>query len=71
MVIIIGDGNAKVGTSNIGWERVMGCNRIGNMNENGGRLAEVCALNNCVIGGTLFKHKDIHKYTWESPKWQG
>ena len=37
------------------------------MNENGERYAEFCALNNLVIGGTLLKHKDIHKYTWTSP----
>ena len=28
---------------------------------------EFCAGNDLVIGGTLFKHKDIHKFTWESP----
>ena len=37
------------------------------MNENGERFLEFCAINDLVIGGTLFKHKDIHKFTWESP----
>ena len=67
MVIVIGDANAKVGDSNQGWEKVMGREGIGTMNENGCRLAEFCALNNLVIGGTLFKHPNVHKYTWESP----
>ena len=28
---------------------------------------DVCAQNELVIGGTLFKHKNIHKYTCTSP----
>ena len=48
-------------------ERVMGQEGIGTMNENGMRLAEMCALNDLIICGTLFKHLDIHKLTWESP----
>ena len=45
----------------------MGKEGVGEMNENGERFAEFCALHNLVIGGTLFKHKDIHKVTWVSP----
>ena len=67
VLIIMGDANAKVGKDNEGWERVMGRQGIGTMNENGERLAEFCALNDLVIGGTLFKHRDIHKLTWISP----
>ena len=37
------------------------------MNNNGLRLVEFCAENDMVIGGTLFQHKTIHKYTWTSP----
>ena len=38
------------------------------MNEKGMRLAEFCEkLRNFVIGGTLFKHKVMHKYKWELP----
>ena len=28
---------------------------------------EYCAVNNLVIGGTIFPHRDIHKLTWNSP----
>lgn len=33
------------------------------MNENGEQFANVCALNNMVIGGSVFPHKA----TWVSP----
>lgn len=37
------------------------------MKENGERLAEFRTLNDLVIGGKLFNHRDIHKLTWASP----
>ena len=37
------------------------------MNENGDLLTHFSASNGMVIGGTIFQHKDIHKYTWISP----
>ena len=40
---------------------------LGTMNENGERLATFCGNNDLVIGGSLFKHRDIHKITWTSP----
>ena len=39
----------------------------GDMNENGERLADICGLNDLVIGGTIFQHKEIHKLSWISP----
>lgn len=47
----------------------MGKHGCGEMNDklNGERLADMCGLNNLVIGETLFPHKDIHKKTWISP----
>ena len=37
------------------------------MHENGELLADLCATNSLVIGGTLFPHKNCHKATWMSP----
>jgi hypothetical protein len=63
----MGDFNAKVGYNNTRYEQTMGGHGIGQMNENGERLAELCANNKFVIGGSIFAHKRIHKATWISP----
>jgi len=67
MLVIMGDLNAKVGRDNSSYDRAMGKEGCGTMNENGERLAELCAAYNLVIGGTIFPHRDIHKLTWCSP----
>ena len=68
MKIVIGDMNAKVGRNTQGIENVTGAQGLGeDANENGAHFISFCAANNLVIGGTLFQHKDIHKYTWTSP----
>lgn len=46
---------------------VMGPHALGEMNENREKLADICALNNKFIGGSIFAHKRIHKATWASP----
>ena len=45
----------------------MGRHGMGEINENGTRFVSFCSANNLVIGGTLFQHRNIHKYTWTSP----
>ena len=65
--ILMGDANAKIGQDNTGYEAIMGCNGLGQMNENGERFANFCAFNGLVIGGSVFPHKRIHKATWVSP----
>ena len=45
----------------------MGEKGCGNMNKNGERLVDICGLNDLVIKGTIFEHKEIHKLTWISP----
>ena len=52
-----GDFNAKIGTDNTGYEGTMGTYGLGQMNENGERFADLCALNQLVIGGSIFPHK--------------
>jgi hypothetical protein len=37
---------------------------MGSITENGELFTEFCCENNLVIGGSIFKHKDCHKYTW-------
>ena len=66
MLIVMGDINARMGSQNEGSERTMGKHGCGIINDNGIRLLSLCEENNLVIGGTLFKHKEIHKLTWES-----
>ena len=65
--ILMGDLNAKIGADNTGYENIMGKHGLGVMNENGERFADLCAMNEMVIGGSIFPHKNIHKATWRSP----
>nr|KAG5694141.1 hypothetical protein BaRGS_001468 [Batillaria attramentaria] len=67
MTILMGDFNAKIGSDNTGYENTMGTHGLGQMNENGECFADFCALNQLVIGGSIFPHKRIHKATWRSP----
>ena len=67
MLIVTGDMNAKVGYDRESYERVIGINGMGQRNDNGKRLCDICDMNELVITGTLFPHKDIHKATWISP----
>ncbi len=63
MKIVMGDMNAKVGNDDTGYDRAMGRQGCGVMNENGEKLLDFCSIYDLVIGGTLFPHKDIHKLT--------
>ncbi|XP_071138657.1 craniofacial development protein 2-like [Mytilus edulis] len=67
LTVLMGDFNAKIGNSNMGYEQSMGNHGLGQMNENGEQFAEICANNKFVIGGSIFPHKRIHKATWVSP----
>ena len=65
MLLVMGDMNAKIGSHNTDRERAMGSQGCGTINNNGERLVNFCLNNNCVIDGTIFQHKDIHKLTWK------
>ena len=60
-VLLLGDLNAKIGRVMI---EVTERYEVGDKNENGDMLLDLCAEKGLVIGNTLFEHKDIHKYTW-------
>ena len=65
--VVMGDMNAKIGKDNDNWKGTMGKESLGQMNENGLLFADLCTLNELIIGGTLFPHKPTHKATWISP----
>ncbi|GFR64373.1 craniofacial development protein 2 [Elysia marginata] len=54
ITILMGDINAKIGADNKGYEEIMGTHGIGQMNENGERFADFCAMNQMFIGGSIF-----------------
>ena len=67
LVIVMGGFNAKIGKDNTGCERITGRHELGEMNENGEMFADFCSDFECVIGGSVFPHKETHKVTWDSP----
>lgn len=67
IIVTMNDFNAKIGSNNQGYEEIMGKQDLGEMNENGERVANMCATTSLVIGGSFFQHKQIHKATWVSP----
>ena len=67
LLMIVGDMNANVEADNTNCVRAMGKHGYGVINDNGERLVDFCLNNGCVIGGTIFPHKNIHKLTWRSP----
>ena len=67
MTILMGDLNAKIGSDNSGYEEAMGRRGLGKLNENGEMLADLCALNSMITGGSVFPHRRIHKAIWVSP----
>ena len=67
LLLITGDMNANAGSSNHSRERVMCKHGTGIINGNGERLIDFCEMNNLVITGTIFPHKDIHKTPGHPP----
>ena len=67
ILIMLGDWNAKVGSDNIDWKRVMGGHRYSNRYEQEERLLEFAATYNSYIWNTRSKQKSQQKRTWASP----
>ena len=65
MKLVIGDFNAHIGPEKEDWE-IIGKEGVGTRFGNGENLLNFCRSNDMKIGGTLFSHKNIHKWTWQS-----
>ena len=68
VLFIIGDWNAKVGSQET--PGVTGKFGLGEQNEAGQRLIELCQENTLVIANTLFQQHKRRLYTWTSPDGQ-
>src|SRR6218665_2199492 len=66
ILIVMGDWNAKIGTENSGWEKVMGKFGYGARNERGEKLLEFATDQDLLICNTRFQQKDCRKWTWRS-----
>jgi len=67
LVVVMGDFNAVIGHEKVGFEDVMEMEAVGQRTDNGERLLSFCNVNGLKVGGSLFRHKSIHKGTWRSP----
>jgi len=62
--MLIGDMSTGVGNNRVA--NIVGTNEEATLNNNSRKLIDFCALNNLKIMNTFFKHKEIHKFTWEA-----
>lgn len=66
--IVLGDFNAKIGREPH-FKPIIGAQSLHETsNDNGVRCISLAAAKGLVVSSTMFLHKDIHKYTWTSPK---
>ncbi|XP_014782067.1 craniofacial development protein 2-like [Octopus bimaculoides] len=66
VIIVMGDWNAKVGKSITNSSRV-GQHGLGERNQRGQDLVDLCFTNNLDIGNIIFQHHPRRLYTWTSP----
>lgn len=71
LTILMRDFNAMVGMDNTGYENIMGRHGLGERNENGERLTNLCVFNKMTIGGTIFTpptptnvNTELHAFHW-------
>jgi hypothetical protein len=61
--ILMADLNAKISREKKGYEEIIGQHDINEINHNGERFVDSCAIGGLVIGESIFQHKRIHKAT--------
>ncbi|KAK2722895.1 hypothetical protein QYM36_003177 [Artemia franciscana] len=67
VLCVVCDLNAKVGADCKYCPEVLGPHGLGQINENVALPVDLALSNDNVVGGTLFEHKNVHKYTWTFP----
>ena len=65
VLIIMGDWNAKIGDKAI--DGISGTHGLGDRNEAGERMIELCEANQLIVTNTRFKQPIRRLYTWTSP----
>ena len=63
-IMLIGDMNARVGNNKVA--NIVGTNEEATLNSKGRKPIDFCTFNNLKIINAFFKHKEIHKFTWEA-----
>ena len=64
---LLGDFNARVGRDSDSWSGSIGPHGVGNVNENGQRLLEMCSFQNLSIMNTFFQTNLRYAVTWRHP----
>ena len=67
-IIILGDFNARVGRAFDSWNGILGKHGVGNMNDNGQLVMELCASQNLSITNTFFEGKISRQESWKHPR---
>ena len=69
-IFVLGDFNARVGADHNSWTDSLGHFGIGNMNENGQRVLEMCTHHQLCVTNTYFQTRPMHKVSWRHPRSQ-